>query len=53
MPTMLSGLRYALVAGALVALTRDVTHDAVMWRGYLAFRLPFKVTVAVGREWRG
>lgn len=28
------------------------TRDAITWRTYLAFRLPFGVTVAFGREWR-
>jgi hypothetical protein len=40
MPTIAPGLRHA------------ITRDAISWRTYLAFRLPFNITVAVGREWR-
>ncbi len=42
MPTIAPGLRHAF----------SITRDAITWKTYRAFRLPFGVTVAVGREWR-
>ncbi len=39
------------VPGLLHALI-STTRDAVMWKTYRAFRLPFGVVIAVGKEWR-